>query len=81
MDDYIEHMTKGKQPAYWTVLLVIAGTYLLFIALSVLVLRFLRAKKKFYYRKRQMTMPLLVNYHLMILCLVEILLTLKLPKS
>lgn len=32
------------------VLLVIAGTYLLFIALSVLVLRFLRAKKKFYYR-------------------------------
>ena len=23
MDDYIEHMTKGKQPAYWTVLLVI----------------------------------------------------------
>ena len=34
MDDYIEHMTKGKQPAYWTVLLVIAG------ALSVLSLLF-----------------------------------------
>ena len=32
------------------VLLVIAGTYLLFIALSILVLRFLRSKKKFYYR-------------------------------
>ena len=34
MDDYIEHMTKGKQPGYWTVLLVIAG------ALSVLSLLF-----------------------------------------
>lgn len=41
-----------KALAYFfvAVLLVIAGTYLLFIALSTLVLRYLRAKKSFYYR-------------------------------
>lgn len=53
---YITLTTKPRISAFSSfmtaVLLVVAGTYLLFIAGSVIVLQFLQRRKKFYYRPR-----------------------------
>lgn len=53
---YLTLTTKPRISAFsnfmTAVLLVVAGTYLLFIAGSVLILRFLQRRKKFYYRPR-----------------------------
>lgn len=53
---YITLTTKPRISAFsnfmTAVLLVVAGTYLLFIAGSVIILQFLQRRKKFYYRPR-----------------------------